>query len=92
MANCKIYLGNLNKSVTQETLTEHFSQFGDIEEIHLPQDRKTCEVKGYAFITFKLEKAAEQALVEDGKELFGQLLTVQIAQEKTRSTKKKKKR
>ena len=91
MAQCKIYLGNLSKSLTQATLSEHFAQFGEIEEVTLPLDRKTSEVKGYAFITFKLEKSAEESLAENGKEVFGQLITVEIAQEKPRAVKKKKK-
>ena len=91
MTNSKIYLGNLSKSITEDTLKEHFAQFGDIEEVMLPLDRKTSEVKGYAFITFKLLESAEKSLSEDSKELFGQEITVQIAQEKSRAVKKKRK-
>ncbi|MCF6217398.1 MAG: RNA-binding protein [Gammaproteobacteria bacterium] len=84
MSKTKIYLGNLSQSVTQETLKQHFSEFGEIKEVLLPQDRKTKQIKGYAFIIFSQESSAEQALAQDGQSVFGQEIIVQIATEKSR--------
>lgn len=87
MANTKIYLGNLSKTINEDTLSERFAQFGEISEVLLPLDRKSKEVKGYAFITFKLEASAQAALALDGENVFGQTISVQIAIEKARGKK-----
>ncbi len=87
MSKTKIYLGNLSQSVTQDTLKQHFSEYGEIKEVLLPQDRKTKQIKGYAFIIFDQESSAEKALTQDGQVVFGQEIIVQIATEKSRAKK-----
>ncbi len=83
MASHKIYLGNINKSVNQSKLKEHFSSCGEVSEVLLPMDKKTKEVKGYAFVSFTDEASVQEALKQDGTEVFGQEITVQVAVEKT---------
>ncbi len=82
MPNNKIYLSNLDKEVTETLLNAHFSECGEITEINLPLDKKSKAHKGYAFITFSQQAAAEKALKQDGKLLLEQPITVQIATEK----------
>jgi len=84
MPNNKIYLGNLNKVVTESLLRDHFTEYGEISEISLPLDNKNQEPKGYAFITFSCENEAQKALEQDGKEFIDREITVQIATEKRR--------
>lgn len=84
MPNNKIYLSNLNKTVTDTLLKEHFAEYGEITEVLLPLDRKSQEIKGYAFITFALETSAENALQQNGKPFLNKEITVQIATEKRR--------
>jgi RNA recognition motif-containing protein len=84
MPNNKIYLSNLNKTVTDTLLKEHFAEYGEITEVLLPLDRKSQETKGYAFITFAQETSAENALEQDGKPFLNKEITVQIATEKRR--------
>jgi len=88
MSNTKIYLGNLSKQTTDTQLKEHFSRFGEITQIQLPIDDKSKELKGYAFITFNEENAANNALIQDGTLFLDNEISVQIATEK-RVTKKK---
>jgi len=88
MANTKIYIGNLNKSVTSEMLQTHFSQYGEINEVLLPVDRKNNAVKGYAFISFNQAESATNALTQDGETVFDQDICVQIATTKERGKKK----
>ncbi len=82
MPNNKIYLNNLNKVVTDAQLKEHFAEYGEITEVQLLADRKSNQPKGYAFITFAQESAAEKALEQDGSSFLGKAITVQIATEK----------
>ncbi len=88
MTQSKIYLGNLDKKVTPELLKETFSQYGEVAEVALPMDVMTAQIKGYAFITFTQEDAAQKALEKDGTSLEGQAISVQIAIEKERGTKR----
>ncbi len=82
MPNNKIYLKNLDKAVTEESLNAHFSVCGEISEISLPMDKKSQSPKGYAFITFVKPSAAQSALEQDGKLFLEQTITVQLASEK----------
>lgn len=82
MPKNKIYLANLNKTVTDTLLKDHFSKYGDITEIHLPIDNKSQAPKGYGFITFAQETSAEKALELDGTAFLENEITVQFATEK----------
>ena len=82
MSNNKIYLNNLNISVTDTQLKQHFAEYGDITEINLPIDKKTTQPKGYAFISFADEASATNALKQDGETFLDKQITVQIATEK----------
>lgn len=84
MPNTKIYLGNLNHTVTEHLLKAHFARYGEISEIHLPVDDKRKQPKGYAFVTFTEESAAENALQENGKAFLDNTISVEIAVEKRR--------
>lgn len=83
----KIYLSNLDVSVTEAQLKERFSEYGEITEVLLPADKKTKLLKGYGFISFVDASSAEKALAQDGQSFLDNEITVQIAVEK-RSKKK----
>ncbi len=82
MSNNKIYLNNLDTSVTDSQLKDHFAEYGEITEINLPLDKKNKQTKGYAFITFAQQSSAENALKQDGKTFLDRTITVQMATEK----------
>lgn len=42
----------VTKTMTEQDLKEHFSQFGDVERCSIVRDRRTKESKGYAYVTF----------------------------------------
>ncbi len=88
MTHTKIYISNLSQSVTQEILKERFLEYGEIKEVLLPQERKTGQIKGYAFVTFDQESSVEKALTLNGESVFGQEIIVQIATEKSRMKKR----
>lgn len=82
MQQNKIYVGNFPYSVDEAQLRSIFSSYGDISDLALIMDRETGRSKGFAFITFATQQAAEKALEQDGKELAGRKLRVNIAQER----------
>jgi len=80
----KIYVGNLPYRTDDQELQETFAQFGEIEEAVVIRYRKSGRSKGYGFVTFTTEDAAENALKLDGEELQGRRMFVKIAhQEET---------
>ncbi len=82
MQQNKLYVGNFPFSVDEAQLRELFSPYGDISELAMITDRDTGRSKGFAFITFATQQAAEKALELDGKDLGGRKLRVNIAQER----------
>lgn len=78
----KLYVGNLPYSVTEETLTGLFSQFGDVESVVLIKDRETGRLKGFGFVEFAKQADAENALSLNGKDFEGRPLKISMAQPK----------
>ena len=70
LKRCEIFLRNLNPShTTEEELKSYFSQFGEIESIHIPSKRKSNSGKyenndenhiknACAFITYTTREGA----------------------------------
>ena len=82
MQQYKLYVGNFPYSVDESQLKEIFSPYGQIEDIALIKDSATGRSKGFAFITFATQLAAETALTQNGKEIEGRPLKVNMAQER----------
>ena len=76
----KLYVGNLPFSVTEGTLTDWFSPFGNVDSARLITDRETGRSKGFGFVEFSSDEDAEKAINEmNGKEMDGRALTVNEA-------------
>lgn len=84
MSQNKLYVGNFPYDVTESQLRDLFEPYGEIEELALIMDRDTGRAKGFGFITFAQQQAAEKALELDGNDLGGRPLKVNIATEKGR--------
>lgn len=82
MQQNKLYIGNLPFSVDEEQLRTRFEAYGTIDDLNLIKDRFTGQPKGFAFLTFATQLAAETALEQNGKDMGGRPLKVNIAQEK----------
>ena len=83
MSNSKIYVGSLSYDTTSEDLQDYFGKYGDIAEVKLIIDRETNRSKGFAFITYSDQQAAEAALAANGDELQGRKIRVNAAKEDT---------
>ena len=76
----KLYVGNLPYSVTEGTLMDRFSPYGNVESTRLITDRDTGRSKGFGFVEFGSDEEAEKAIAEmNGKEMEGRALTVNEA-------------
>ena len=76
----RIYVGNLSYDTVAESLEGLFGQHGTVEEVHLPTDRSTGRLRGFAFITMPNDAEAQAAVgALNGAELDGRVLTVSEA-------------
>ena len=82
----KLYIGNLPFSVDDAQVRALFTPYGEISELSLIMDRDTGRPKGFGFITFANQSSAEKALEQNGKELGGRALRVNIATDKPRTS------
>ncbi len=74
----KIFVGNLPYGTTQEKLVEIFSQYGEIVDSYKPAG------KGFGFVTFATEEAAQAAIeAMNGQDIDGRAAVVNIAQPKS---------
>jgi RNA recognition motif-containing protein len=76
----KIYVGNLPFGVDKGKLDELFGTFGDIEESIVISDKFSGRSKGFGFVTFKDDAAAQKAIADmNDKEVEGRNIKVNEA-------------
>lgn len=81
----KLFVGGLSWGTTDDRLKEAFARFGDVTEAKIITDRETGRSRGFGFVTFADDKAADLAVAElDGRELDGRTIRVNEAQNQTR--------
>ncbi len=57
-----IYVGNLDYSIEQEDLNEVFAEYGNVKRVHIPTDRETGRVKGFAFVEMESDTDEDKAI------------------------------
>ncbi|XP_076899451.1 28 kDa ribonucleoprotein, chloroplastic-like isoform X2 [Bidens hawaiensis] len=79
----KLFVGNLSWSVTSESLTELFSEHGNVVGARVLYDGETGRSRGYGFVSYYTKAEMETALqVLNGAELEGRSIRVSLAQGK----------
>jgi RNA recognition motif-containing protein len=58
----RIYVGNLNKSTTQDEINTLFAQAGMVTSVDLVKDKGTGMSKGFAFVSMPEQAEAEKAI------------------------------
>ncbi|VEP18470.1 putative RNA-binding protein RbpF [Hyella patelloides LEGE 07179] len=75
-----IYVGNLSYEVNQEDLNEVFTEYGTVKRVHIPTDRETGRVRGFAFVEMESEADEDKAIEAlDGAEWMNRSLKVNKA-------------
>lgn len=81
----KLFVGGLSWDTDDQGLRRAFAQFGEIVEAKVVTDRDTGRSRGFGFVTFQDEKAAEDARAQmNGQTLDGRSIKVDAAQDKPR--------
>jgi len=79
----KLYVGNLDYSVTGEQLTELLSQAGTVVSADVITDKYSGRSKGFGFVEMSSEDDAGKAIeMFNGKEFQGRNLVVNEARPK----------
>ena len=75
-----IYVGNLAYQVTEDEITQVFSEYGTVKRVQLPTDRETGRPRGFGFVEMSSD-AEEEAAIDalDGAEWMGRDLKVNKA-------------
>ena len=79
----RLYVGNLAYSVTSQSLEQLFSEFGQVKDATVVQDRDTGRSKGFGFVEMGSDAEAQAAIdAMNGKDHGGRALTVNEAKPK----------
>ncbi|ETV75374.1 hypothetical protein H257_10226 [Aphanomyces astaci] len=77
-----LWVGGLDKTVTEDILRAAFVPFGPLKDVQIPMDftGTNQQNKGFGFVEYDLEEDAKEALDNmDDSELYGKVLKVNIA-------------
>ncbi len=76
----KLFVGNLSFKAQDSELKEAFGQHGEVTEVAIIKDKFSGRSKGFGFVTFADDAAADKAVAEmHEKEFQGRKLTVNEA-------------
>jgi RNA recognition motif-containing protein len=82
----KLFVGSLSWDTNDEGLRNAFSAHGEISEAIVISDRDTGRSRGFGFVTFDDDEAADKAVAAlNGTDLDGRTIKVDVAQAKQRS-------
>jgi cold-inducible RNA-binding protein len=80
----KLYAGNLNFDIDDNTLKALFEPFGAVASAQVIMDRETGRAKGFGFVEMGTDQEAAAAIAGlNGKEVQGRALKVNEARPKT---------
>ncbi|KAJ3451362.1 poly(u)-binding-splicing factor puf60-b-related [Anaeramoeba flamelloides] len=60
--NCKLYVGNIAWTLTEEDLIGVFSSFGPVKSFKIMKDQNSTQHKGFGFVDFMSPQSAQLAL------------------------------
>ncbi|GAB1608336.1 heterogeneous nuclear ribonucleoprotein A1-like isoform X3 [Argonauta hians] len=58
---CKLFIGGLNYSTTEDGLKSHFEEWGEIVDCVVMRDLNTKRSRGFGFVTYKTEDMLDEA-------------------------------
>ena len=77
----KVFVGNLSFDATREEILEVFGAAGRVVDVKVPTDRETGRARGFAFVEFESDEAAQAAIAKlNGQSVHGRPLRVNEAE------------
>ena len=79
-ANCRLYVGNIPYTTTDEDLRNFFKAYS-VQEVKIITDRETGRARGFAFVTLANEGETNDAIATlDTTDFGGRRATVNLAE------------
>jgi len=79
----KLYVGSLSWDTDDQGLRDAFASYGEITEAKVITDRDTGRSRGFGFVTFADDEAANSAVsAMDGTDLDGRTIKVNEARDR----------
>ncbi|AWP11764.1 Macrophage erythroblast attacher [Scophthalmus maximus] len=75
----KIFVGGLKDDIEEEHLSNHFSQYGEIEKAEVISEKETGKKRGFGFVYFTEHDAADKAVVVKFHSINGHKVEVKKA-------------
>ncbi|XP_020598699.1 RNA-binding protein 1-like [Phalaenopsis equestris] len=75
----KIFVGGLPSNITEDEFRSYFEKFGSVNDVVIMNDSETQRPRGFGFITFASESAAQNATQKRFHELNKKTVEVKIA-------------
>ncbi len=80
MSQSKLYVGNMSFDTTETDLRDKFSEFGEVQSVHVVTDRETGRPRGFAFVEMSSDSEAQAAIdAMNGQDFQGRSLNVNVA-------------
>ncbi len=84
MQECKLYVGNLSYSVTEDQLRELFAKHGEVKDVVIIKDKMTERSKGFGFVELSNDAELQQAIDSlNDTEFEGRTIKINKARPKT---------
>jgi len=76
----RLFVGNISFRATPDMIRSEFAEFGEVSDVHLPMDRETGRMRGFAFVTMATDDGAQKAIAGmNNKSIEGRPLVVNEA-------------
>ena len=84
----KLYVGNLPRTTTDETVKTLFEQYGEVASVRILFDRETRQSRGFGFVEMPNDEQANEAMEKlNETEVEGRRIRVNEAREPDRDRK-----
>jgi RNA-binding protein 8A len=75
-----LFVTGIHKEAQEDVVSDFFSEYGRVKNLHLNDDRKTGAVKGYAMVEYEDLQSATRAIEQaNNREIYGQAIKVDFA-------------
>lgn len=89
---CKVYVGNIPFSATEESVTAAFAACGTVAEVTVPEQRSGHKL-GFAYVTFADADAANNAVSTlNGTDMGGRTIRVELENRKPKKPRRRNRR
>jgi cold-inducible RNA-binding protein len=87
MMNNKLFVGNISFKMSEDDLTQLFSQSGKVLSVAIPTDKDTGRKRGFAFVEMENDDDAQTAISNlNGKTIQGREIVVNPSKPKEKQS------